>query len=298
MSGRGGAADGDWLPVDDGYAPFEGYPGDDAGYEAPYGGSPYDEALSPYDDGGPALRARLPTSPVRALYRLLLHQQLTRGRLLLAAVLGLLAVGVAALIAANTTADERVLVTVGFLSAFGLGLSIPILSLVIASSSLGQLVDDQTLVYLWLRPNPRWQLALAAWGAAATVTVPATTAPLTVAALAGARQAEAPLAVAASSLLATLAYTAVFTLLGLVLRRALIWGLVYVFIWEFFVARVGQGAARLSINTYPLSVLAELTDTDLPLAERSLASGVLVPLGVTVLAVLLTAWRLARAEVA
>jgi ABC-2 type transport system permease protein len=251
------------------------------------------------DDGAePALSTRLPTSPLAALYRLLLHQQLTKGRLALAIVLGILSVVVATLIAANTPEADRTVTTVGFISAFGLGLSIPILSLVIASSSLGQLVEDQTLVYLWLRPNPRWLLALASWAAAATVTVPATSLPLTVAAAAGTRELDAVVAVAISSILATVAYSALFTLLGLVLRRALIWGLVYVFVWEFFVARVGQGAARLSINTYPLSVLARMADVELPLAERALLTGTAVPVAVTVVAVALTAWRLRRAEVA
>jgi ABC-2 type transport system permease protein len=257
-----------------------------------------DDWLPPEDRSGYSERtSRIPTSPVPALYRILLNQQLTTGRIVLSVVMGLLAIGVAVLIARNTETDQ-VQSTVGFLSAFGLGLSIPILSLVMASSSLGQLVEDQTLVYLWLRPNPRWMLALASCAAAATVTVPVTTIPLAVAALAGSRDLGATMAVAVAATLATVTYTAVFTLVGLVLRRALIWGLMYVFIWEFFVARVGKGAARLSINTYPLSVLARLTDMHLPLAERSLTTGVVVPLVVAAVAVVATGWRLNRAEVA
>jgi ABC-2 type transport system permease protein len=108
----------------------------------------------------------------------------------------------------------------------------------------------------------------------------------------------AVLAVAIAMALGALAYTSIFTLVGLLVRRALIWGLVYVFVWELFVARVGAGAARLSINTYPASVLAEMTDVELPLAERSLAYGVCVPIAVALAGVAATAWRLNRTNVA
>lgn len=233
------------------------------------------------------------------LYRLLLRQQLTRGRVVLAATLSGLALLVTVLIARSADADDQIEATVRFLSVFGLGLMVPILSLVLASSSLGQLVDDETLVYLWLRPNPRWMLALAAWLASATVAVPVSVVPLTAAAAIGSGGDATTIgAVALSMALASLAYSAVFTLLGLMIRRSLIWGLAYLFIWELFVARVGQGAARLSINTYPASVLADLTDIELPLAERQFVFAVIVPLVTAAVAVLLTSWRLDRSNVA
>lgn len=232
------------------------------------------------------------------LYRLLAGQQLTRGRVLLATVLSGLALLVTVVIA-REAGDDRIEATVGFLSVFGLALMVPILSLVLASSSLGQLVEDQTLVYLWLRPNPRWMLAVAAWAASATVAVPASVVPLTVAAAIGSGGDGGTIGgVAAAMALASVAYTALFTLVGLLVRRSLIWGLLYLFVWELFVARVGQGAARLSINTYPASVLAEMTGIELPLAERMFSAGVAVPLITAVVAIALTAWRLNRTDVA
>jgi ABC-2 type transport system permease protein len=238
-------------------------------------------------------------SPLLGLYRLQLRQQFGLGRLVVGGGMGVLAVGFGFLIAGNVSEFERTEATIGFLSVFGLGLMVPILCLVLASSTLGNLVEDETLVYLWIRPIPRWMLAVTAWAAAATVAVPASAIPLTLAAIIGSGgDGTAIGATVASMTLAAVAYTGIFTLVGLVLRRALIWGLVYVFIWELFVARVGQGAARLSINTYPASVLAKLTDLELPLAERSLTNGVMVPILVTVAAIALTSWRLDRGNVA
>ncbi len=237
--------------------------------------------------------------PLIGLYRLLLHQQLTKGRLVLTGALGGLALLVTVLIARNALPEDRIESTVGFLSVFGLALMVPILSLVLASSSLGQLVEDQTLVYLWLRPNPRWMLALAAWLASATVAVPVSVVPLVVAAAIGTGGDGRTMgAVAAAMALAAVAYTGLFTLVGLLIRRSLIWGLAYLFIWELFVARVGQGASRLSINTYPASVLSHITHIELPQADRGFAYAVVIPLLAAALSVVLTAWRLSRADVA
>lgn len=234
---------------------------------------------------------------VIGMFRLLLNHQLTRGRLILAATMSGLSILLAVLLARESF--EPNLETVQSFSVFGLGLMVPILSLVLASSSFGQLVEDETLVYLWIRPNQRWMLAIAAWLASATVAVPLTVIPLTLAAAIGSKgNGTTTAAMALSVALASVAYTAAFTLIGLILRRALIWGLVYVFIWELFVARVGQGAARLSINTYPTSVLAKMTDIELPLAERSLFFGVTTPIVVSIVALALTAWRLGRTDVA
>ena len=49
--------------------------------------------------------------------------------------------------------------------------------------TFGELIDDETLVYLWHRPVARWKLALAGALSASTVAVPLTAIPLTIAAL-------------------------------------------------------------------------------------------------------------------
>lgn len=236
---------------------------------------------------------------IGALYRALLDQQLTKSRLLLIGGFSVLALVLALSIGSQVEAEFRTESIVGFLSVYGLGFMVPILSLLFASTTLGQLVEDETLVYLWLRPNPRWQLALAAWGASATIALPIAVIPLAAAAAIGTGgDGDIVAATALSMGLAAIGYSGLFVLLGLVFRRALLWGLVYIFIWELFVARAGAGAARLSLNTYPHSVLARLTDIELPLAERSMAAGLIVPVVLAALSVAATAWWLNRAEIA
>ncbi len=227
------------------------------------------------------------------VYELILRMQITRGRLLLFAsvtVVSLLVCGLA--IRPNAVDDaDAIDQTVQFLSGFGLGLVAPVVALVMGSSVFGDLRDDETLVYLWLRPASRLSVVAGGMAASMSVVVPVVVGSMTVAAWLGSGDWDVAAATAVSFMLASVAYTAVFVLAGLALRRTLLWGLIYIFIWEFFVARGGQGAARLSINTYPASVLAQLTDVDLPLAERAMSYGVVVPLVVALVALLLAARR-------
>ncbi len=238
---------------------------------------------------------------LRGVYRLLLRQQLTIGRLVLVGGFSALLLLVAfAMSQADSFSDvERIESTVGLVWGFGLRLMLPIVALVLSSSSLGDLVDDETIVYLWHRPMPRWILAVSAWASSVTVTAPLTTIPLAVASLVASHgDVTVMWGALASGLLAVVGYSGLFVLLGLIVRRALVWGLLYLFIWELFVASIGGGAAKLSMSTYPSSVLAKIVDLELPLAERSMLFGALVPIAVSALAVALTSWRLDRINVA
>lgn len=232
------------------------------------------------------------------LYRLFLRRQITTGRLVLFAAFGALGMLVAFAINRNAGEDTTE-ATVALIYLFGFGLMIPIIALVQASSAFGELVEDETLVYLWHRPVPRWILAAAAMLGTATVVLPFAVISMVAMAIVGTGgDSEVVVATAVSSALAAVAYSGMFVLLGLMFKLALIWGLVYLLVWELAVSRFGNGAARLSINTYPSSVLSRMTDIELPLAERAMVTGVLVPLIVAVLGVALSAWRLNRMDVA
>lgn len=234
---------------------------------------------------------------VIATYRMLLRQQLTFGRLALAG--GFAALGLAVAIAIGQSNDfNRIDESVGFISIYGIGLMVPIISLVLGSSTFGELIDDETLVYLWHRPVARWKLALAGVLSASSVAVPLTTIPLAGSALIASGDTRTALAAALASAFAALAYSALFVLVGLLLRRALIWGLVYLFIWELFIANVGGGSAQLSIRTYPASVLARLTDVDIRLADSSVATGIIVSVVIAGAAIALASMRLDKMDVA
>jgi ABC-2 type transport system permease protein len=183
-------------------------------------------------------------------------------------------------------------------NTFGLSLLVPVTALVFAAASLGDPDEEGTLVYLWLRPIPRRRIVGAAALASFTVAWPVVVVPLAVAAAATGGGSALVAGTVASATVALIAYTGLFCALGLVTRRALVWGLLYIFIWEGFVATAADSAARLAVRTYARSVLSGIADA--PLTGTVVASPArwIVPVVVGVLALAFASWRLARRDIA
>jgi ABC-2 type transport system permease protein len=103
--------------------------------------------------------------------------------------------------------------------------------------------------------------------------------------------------VAVAAVLGVVAYTGLFTALGLRFRRALLWGLAYLLLWENFIANAGAGTARLSVLSYLRSLLSAYTGVGLNLADRSLPAAYVTPVLVALVAIAYTARRLARQDI-
>jgi ABC-2 type transport system permease protein len=234
---------------------------------------------------------------LRPLYGLLLRSQLNRARLL-----GLLAVGAIGVVVglAVGAADvwNPVRAATRFIDVFGLSLLVPVATLVFASATLGEPNEDGTLVYLWLRPVARGQIVLAAALASFTVTWPLVVGPLVLAALATGSGGGLIAATVASATAGMIAYTGLFVALGLRVKRALVWGLLAIFIWEGFVATGNPSAARFSIRSYTRSILADGAGVQLDLADFNLVLSWAVPLATAAVALGYATWRLRRQDVA
>jgi ABC-2 type transport system permease protein len=248
------------------------------------------------------VRTRLP------IYRLVLRTQVTRVRL--AALVGLGVVGVVVAAALGATDRPRftqqglalvpshLLAGAEFVNTFGLSLLVPVTALVFAAASLGDPDEDGTLVYLWLRPVRRARIVVAAAAASFTVSWPVVVVPLAVAAGATRGGTDLVLGTIAAATVGLVAYTGLFCALGLVTRRSLVWGLLYVFIWEGFVATAADSAARLAVRTYARSVMVGVADVPLGGTVVDGPAGWLVPLVVGVLALAFATWRLTHRDIA
>jgi ABC-2 type transport system permease protein len=177
------------------------------------------------------------------------------------------------LLMASTLSDaaalERVLVMI--ITTY-FPLLVPIVTLIIATAVLGTERRDGTLSFLVLRPIPRWMIAAAKVAAAIIV--------------AGALNAFGALALAAAyafetgawdlviplmvgGLLATIVYSAIFVPLGYLTDRAVLVGLLFVFVFENGIVFAAPGLAALSpwrigysafIGLAPPEVVAEAVD--------------------------------------
>lgn len=231
------------------------------------------------------------------LYRLILRSIATTGRVVSLGALGALCVLIGAAIDANTAREGA-----QFVNVFGLTVTVPLTTLVFATAALGDIIDDGTMVYLWLRPVARVRIIAAAAAATLTVVVPLVLLPLVLAsALTGAGR-DVVLGAALSALFGVVAYTGMFVMLGVRVRRSLLWGLLYVFIWEGFVANAGQTASRLAVRAYTRSILSEValpsTAAPLRLGTISPLYSYVIPLAVFVAALAYATRRLQRQDVA
>jgi ABC-2 type transport system permease protein len=233
------------------------------------------------------------TAALAALYRLLLRTQVTLTRLLGIAALGALSVLLGLFARWN---DEPAQAAADAAASYGLGILVPLAALWLGTSAIGDLVEDRLLVYLWLKPVPRWQLPAAAVLATITLVVPLTALPLAASALAAGAGELAPRALLAASL-AACAYAGVFVAAGLWFRRAVWWGLAFVVLWENAGAYASDGTERFTITSWARSILSTVPDVEVPLDGRSTAAALVVLPVVAVAGWLVATWRYRRADV-
>lgn len=231
-----------------------------------------------------------------AVYRLLLRSIATRGRLGAIGALAVVSLFTALAVQASSPFNPLRAAT-GYVDG-NLTTLVPVAVLVFGAATLGDLIDDGSLVYLWLRPVPAWVHVAAAWAATVSIAIPLVGAPVVLAAAVIEPDPDLMVGTIVGALVAICAYSAIFVAAGIRFRRALPWGLVYILIWEGFVASAGETAAKLAIRSYVRSIISQQTGQSLKLAEFTLASGIIVPLVVAVVVLGYGARRLARTDVA
>jgi ABC-2 type transport system permease protein len=187
------------------------------------------------------------------IMRLTVRQLLSRGRLLILVGLALLPPVLAFL---YTISDSRVLPETFLVRAytnFVFVVVTPVTALVFAAAALGSELEDGTIVYLLLKPLPRWQIVVSKLVVTAAIIAVFVMLSIYLTALVldrGVGEAHVAFAFALGAVLGGAAYAAIFTFLGLITSRALIAGLIYVFIWEGLVTRLFQGTRNLSVREY------------------------------------------------
>ena len=152
---------------------------------------------------------------------------------------------------------------------------LPVVSLILGASALGDERRDGTLSFLFLRPVPRWLIAAAKLAAAwiATTAIVGTAAGMA-AAVVGIRAGDWSLVVPAvfAAAVSALAYCSVFLLLGYFTSRAVLLGLVYVFIWENGITFAAASLANVSLFRIGLSAYAGLVPRSLTQLADALGS--------------------------
>ena len=140
---------------------------------------------------------------------------------------------------------------------------LPLTAVLFGTSVLGDELEDGTIIYLLTKPIDRWLILLPKVLAAWLLTTSLVVVSLIVAVLivlGGGDGGQIILGFSLAVAVGSLAYAVVFALLSIVTSRALIAGLIFVFIWEGAVTGIFPGIRYLSIRHYTLGLADWLTN--------------------------------------
>ncbi len=176
---------------------------------------------------------------------------------------------------------------------------LPIVVLLPATAAFGDELEDGTLPYLLMKPVSRARLVLGKYAATLLVTIPASILGLAATTLIAARAPEAENllrvlgAMVGAASAATVLLGAVFLLVSLVMPRALLAGMIYIFAWESLLGRFLPGVEAISSREYTLRIFDGILDSD----SASTVNAALTMGCVAVVALILGVWRLRRMQV-
>jgi ABC-2 type transport system permease protein len=240
----------------------------------------------------------------RTIVWLTWRQLFARRRLYLAAAFSLTPLLVALLyrlLISDSAASSEEFLT-GLIREFVIGTLLPLTAVVFGTTAFGGEVDDGTLVYLLVKPLARWRVVFWKYVVAvlstAAVMGPAVVLPW-LAVRTPDMTARVPLSYLAGVGVGCLVYCAIFLVLGLTTRRALVAGLLYVVAIEMVLSRSVVGTKSLSVREFTLSVAQSVSHGTVVLPDAVTVAtvwtmGTLMLVG----AIALAMWRLHRYEVA
>ena len=203
-------------------------------------------------------------------------------------------------------AAEGDLDAVGTLSAIYrdiiLGVLLPLTALVFGTTAFGGEVDDGTLIYLMVKPVPRWQLTFSKYLVAFLATVAVIVPSIVLAWLAMQNGApfQVPLGYSVGAIVGALIYCAIFVTLGITSRRALAIGLLYIVAFENVLSRSVVGVKSLSVREFATAVCKEVVGTAAEFTAPTVTMGTVYTMGTVffVVALGLSFLKLQRYEVA
>ena len=187
-----------------------------------------------------------------------------------------------------------------------LGFYLPLVTLAYASAGIGTERESRTLIWLTTRPVPRWALYLAKFLGGLPWCLLASVGGFGVLCAVGGHLGQRAFLTFAPTIAGvTVAFAALFHLLGALVRRPAVVGLVYIFFFETLVANLPGSLKEFSLNYYARSLLyadaVGAVDSATPAnldvyAPADPAHAWLVLASVTVGLTLVGMWRFTRLE--
>jgi ABC-2 type transport system permease protein len=178
---------------------------------------------------------------------------------------------------------------------------LPITTLILATGALGNEIEDRTLPFLTLKPLGRLRIVVEKWLGCVLAGVPVICGLLAISMLIALRgdASEYTRTIAAgvaATAIGVAAYASIFMLISLVIQRALLLGMIYTFVLESTLGRFLTGFRVVSIRHYVVSIFERIQNEPALVSDNAtgLRDAIIVLAVTTVIALLLSAWRLRR----
>lgn len=189
---------------------------------------------------------------------------------------------------------------------------LPLAALILATGAFGDEIEDRTLPYLVLKPISRFRIVIEKLLASAVVSIPLIgiggfISWFLVFTDTGGDNLDVLWAILAATVVGVLLYTAVFQLMSLLIRRAILASIIYSLVWESVLGRFIPGLRYLSIRYVVSSIYTSTIDSLEPSGRADLGLGIDNAFSVQgavagaavvcVIAILLSTWRLRRINI-
>lgn len=205
---------------------------------------------------------------------------LGRRRALLLLALPLLLLVIVAAVRALAGQDDGT--TADLLRSFALAAMVPLIGVIAGTGAIGPEIDDGSIVYLLAKPIRRSTIIATKLLVAIGVTAAFCAIPTLIAGVVlngnGQRLAVA-FAVAAA--VASVAYAAIFLMLGVITRHAVVVGLVYALVWEGVIGNLVPGARTLSVQQWSLAVAQKIAENSTVTSDVSLPTAIVLLVAAT-----------------
>ncbi|MQY13846.1 hypothetical protein SRB5_40020 [Streptomyces sp. RB5] len=215
----------------------------------------------------------------RLTYRALLGRRRAFIMFGLPALLLALSIVVRALVGAD---DE---VANNILGGFAVATMVPLIGVIAGTGAIGPEIDDSSIVYLLAKPVPRHTIILTKLIVAVGVTMAFSAVPTLLAGyILNANSQQLAVAYAIAAAIASVAYAALFLLLGTITKHAVVIGLIYALVWESLFGSLVAGARTLSVQQWALAIGERLGKGGYILSDVALPTAVVLLVAVTLAA--------------
>ena len=190
-------------------------------------------------------------------------------------------------------------VTAALLQQFGVGTLLPLVALVVTTGVLGTEIDDGSIVFLLSKPVPRPVIVRTKVAIAIGLIAVFAAVPVLVAGLVMAGGADGLAAgFGAGALAGAIAYGAIFVLINVLTRHAVVAGLLYALVWESLVGGFVPGARQLSVQQWAASVAGWVSSSSYIHTQVAPMAAVGLLAATTILATVLAGQRLRSLSIA